>query len=194
MWWYWEKFLHWGWNSIRGGKFNSSKWNKKGMKFKYQYWIFYVNHEQDTNKCSKILYHCQWILLLSLFPLAYYGLYYAITYKITTTNLGDYPGIVRISSSGPAAELYPDSLGDYYLLPPDISLNDLPVYKHSVRDDRFIVNIIIDVGDISEHFLLITREISNSGLREFSSVRKDGQMIEDLDWQYNRYPNCETVR
>ena len=100
---------------------------------------------------------------------------------------------MRISSSGPAAELYPESLGDYYLLPPDISLNDLPVYKHSVRDDRFIVNIIMEFGDISEHFWLITREISNSGLREFSSsVRKEGQMIDDLDWQYNRYPNCRT--
>ena len=100
---------------------------------------------------------------------------------------------MRISSSGPAAELYPDSLGDYYLLPyPDTSHNDLPVYKHSVRDDRFVVNMIIDIGNVSEHFMLITREISNSGLREFSSVRKDGQMIEDLDWQYNRYPNCRT--
>ena len=115
----------------------------------YTYTYKYLSNTKDTNKCSKILYHCQWILLLSLFPLAYYGLYYAITYKITTINQGDYPGIVRISSSGPAAELYPDSLGDYYLLPPDISLNDLPVYKHSVRDDRFIVNIIIDKGNIS---------------------------------------------
>ena len=153
----------------------------------------YIFNTQETNKCSKILYHCQWILLLlSLFPLAYYGLYYAITYKITTTNLGDYPGIVRISSSGPAAELYPDSLGDYYLLPPDITLNDLPVYKHSVRDDRLIVNMIMEYGNVSEHFMLITREISNSGLREFSGVRKFGHLIEDLDWQYNRYPNCTT--
>ena len=101
---------------------------------------------------------------------------------------------MRISSSGPAAELYPDSLGDYYLLPPDITLNNLPVYKHSVRDDRFIVNIIMEYGDISEHFMLITREISNSGLREFRSVRKHGQMIDDdLDWKYNRFPNCRTI-
>ena len=100
---------------------------------------------------------------------------------------------MRISSSGPAAELYSDSLGDYYLLPPDITLNDLPVYKHSVRDDRFMVNIIMEFGNVSEHFMLITRKISNSGLREFSSVRKYGQMIDDLDWQYNRYPNCTTA-
>ena len=100
---------------------------------------------------------------------------------------------MRISSSGPAAELYPDSLGDYYLLPyPNTSHNDLPVYKHSVRDDRFIINIIMEYGDISEHFMLITREISNSGLGEFLSVGKDRQMIDDLDWQYNRYPNCTT--
>ena len=104
-----------------------------------------------------------------------------------------YLDIVRVNSSGPAAELYPDSLGDYYLLPPDITLNDLPVYKHSVRDDRFIVNILFEFGDVSEHFMLVTREISNSGLREFSSVRKYGQTIEDLDWKYNIFPHCRTL-
>ena len=98
---------------------------------------------------------------------------------------------MRISSSGPAAELYPDSLGDYYLLPPDITLNDLPVYKHSVRDDRFIFNMIMESGNVlRQHVMLITREISNSGLREFSSVRKYGQNIEDIDWKYNRFQHC----
>ena len=47
---------------------------------------------------------------------------------------------------------------------------------------------------ITAYFWFITREISNSGLREFSTVRKDGRLDSDLDWQYNRYPDCETVR
>ena len=50
------------------------------------------------------------------------------------------PDIVRVNSSGPAAELYPDSLGDYRRLP-DITHNDLPVFKHTVRDDRFIISV-----------------------------------------------------
>ena len=50
------------------------------------------------------------------------------------------PDIVRVNSSGPAAELYPDSLGEYRLLP-DITLNDRPVFQHSARDDRFIISI-----------------------------------------------------
>ena len=49
-----------------------------------------------------------------------------------------YPDIVRVSSSGPAAELYPDSLGEYRLLP-DITHNDRPVFQHTARDDRFII-------------------------------------------------------
>ena len=39
----------------------------------------------------------------------------------------------------------------------------------------------------------ISHDISNSGLREFITKRtEDGQL--DLDWQYNRYPNCTTDR
>ena len=49
------------------------------------------------------------------------------------------PNMVRVSSSGPAGELYPDSLGDYYKLTIDVTLNDLPVYQHSARDDRYII-------------------------------------------------------
>ena len=47
---------------------------------------------------------------------------------------------------------------------------------------------------ILAYFWFITRKISNSGLREFSTVRKDEQLVSDLEWQYNRYPDCETVR
>ena len=49
------------------------------------------------------------------------------------------PNMVRVSSSGPAGELYPDSLGDYYKLTIDVTLNDLPVYQHFAKDDRYII-------------------------------------------------------
>ena len=112
-----------------------------------------------------------------------------------------YPDTVMVSSSGPAAELYPDSLGEYRLRS-NFTFNNFPVYEHSDRDDRFIINngnhknnrqnILYLV--ITAYFWFITRNISNTGLREFSTVRKDENLASDLDWQYNRYPSCRTDR
>ena len=48
------------------------------------------------------------------------------------------PTVVTVSSEGPAAELYPDSMGQYNIMR-DVTLNNRPVYKHVDRDDRFIV-------------------------------------------------------
>ena len=90
-----------------------------------------------------IVSHCVWISVISVFPLIYCGLFFAIKSTITTEQGNTQlvlPDIVRVNSSGPAAELYPDSLGEYRLLP-DITFNDRPVYQHSARDDRFIINI-----------------------------------------------------
>ena len=113
-----------------------------------------------------------------------------------------YLDIVRVNSSGPAAELYPDSLGEYRLLP-DVTHNDLPVYKHSIRDDRFIIQngihnaflLINNSNSFAGYHWFITHEISNSGLREFSSFRAErGHLVTSQGWKYNKYPNCKTVR
>ena len=45
---------------------------------------------------------------------------------------------VTVSSEGPAAEMYPDSMGQYNLLR-DVYRYDRPVYKHVDREDRFII-------------------------------------------------------
>ena len=88
-----------------------------------------------------ILSHCAWISVISVFPLIYCGLFFAIKNTIITDEARlVQPNMMRVSSSGPAAELYPDSLGDYRRLP-DITHNDLPVFKHTVRDDRFIISV-----------------------------------------------------
>ena len=82
-----------------------------------------------------------WISVISVFPLIYCGLFFAIKNTITTEQGNTQlvlPDIVRVNSSGPAAELYPDSLGEYRLLP-DITFNDHPVFQHSAREDRFII-------------------------------------------------------
>ena len=45
---------------------------------------------------------------------------------------------VTVSSEGPAAEMYPDSMGQYNVLR-DIYLNDRAIYQHIERKDRFII-------------------------------------------------------
>ena len=105
--------------------------------------IFFSLNKIETFKTKPLEYskkmHCVWISVISLFPFIYCGLYFAIKYTIITETEAAqqaFPDIVRVSSSGPAGELYPDSLGDYRLT--DIIHNDLPVYQHSARDDRYI--------------------------------------------------------
>ena len=152
--------------------------------------------------------HCLWISVLSVFPLIYCGFYFSIKHTIKNFLNKDeqvIPDIVRVSSSGPAGELYPDSLGEYKLMT-DIIHNDLPVYQHSARDDRYIINngelLIYYLSIINIHIILanswfITHEISNSGPREFISditAEEKGHIADGLDWQYNTYPNCQTVR
>ena len=97
---------------------------------------------EETSRYSK-REHCLWISVISAFPLIYCGLYFFIKYAIVTSKeaaMLALPNMVRVSSSGPAGELYPDSLGDYYKLTIDeVTLNNLPVYQHSARDDRYII-------------------------------------------------------
>ena len=45
---------------------------------------------------------------------------------------------VTVSSEGPAAEMYPDYMGQYNVIR-DVYRNDRPVYKHVDREDRFII-------------------------------------------------------
>ena len=52
--------------------------------------------------------------------------------------VGEHPDIIKLSSTGPASEKYPESLGEYQLF---TSHNGHPVYQSLDRDDRFIINI-----------------------------------------------------
>ena len=45
---------------------------------------------------------------------------------------------VTVSSEGPAAEMYPDSMGQYNILR-EVYRYDRAVYKHVDREDRFII-------------------------------------------------------
>ena len=80
---------------------------------------------------------CFLIIFLSLIFLAvtfltYFGLYVALN------NLTRPAQTVTVSSDGPASEMYPDSMGQYKILE-EVYRYDRPVFKHSDREDRFII-------------------------------------------------------
>ena len=64
--------------------------------------------------------------------IAYFGLYAELSGLTMAANT------VTVSSEGPAAEMYPDYMGQYNILK-DYYRYDRPVYKHVARGDRFII-------------------------------------------------------
>ena len=64
--------------------------------------------------------------------IAYFGLYGELSGLTMAAKT------VTVSSEGPAAEMYPDSMGQYNILR-EVYRYERPVYKHVDREDRFIV-------------------------------------------------------
>ena len=56
---------------------------------------------------------------------------------------------VTVSSEGPAAENYPDDMGQYKILK-DVYRNNRAAYKHVDRDDKFIIYTGRDTGFIGK--------------------------------------------
>ena len=73
------------------------------------------------------------LITLTLTIRAYLGLYDELS---TLTMAAQ---TVIVSSEGPAAEMYPDFMGQYNLLW-GVYRYDRPVYKHVDREDRFIIS------------------------------------------------------
>ena len=72
------------------------------------------------------------LIILTLTFLIYFGMYVQLN-KLTLSAQ-----TVTVSSEGPAAEMYPDSMRQYNILR-DVYRYDRPVYKHVDREDRFII-------------------------------------------------------
>ena len=72
------------------------------------------------------------LAILTLTVLTYLGLYNELS-KLTISAPS-----VTVSSEGPAAKMYPESMGMYMILK-DIYRNNRAVYKHVDREDRFII-------------------------------------------------------
>ena len=72
------------------------------------------------------------MIILTLTFLAYLGLYLALN------NMTRPVQTVTVTSEGPAAEMYPESMGQYNLLR-EVVRYDRAVYKHVEREDTFII-------------------------------------------------------
>ena len=72
------------------------------------------------------------LIILALTFLTYLGLYFVLKRMTSPVQT------VTVSSEGPAAEMYPDSMGQYNILR-DVYRYDRAVYKHVDREDRFII-------------------------------------------------------
>ena len=72
------------------------------------------------------------LIILTLTVLIYFGLYNELS-KLTIAAPN-----VTVSSEGPAAEMYPDYMGQYNSLR-DAYVYNRAVYKHVEREDRFII-------------------------------------------------------
>ena len=75
---------------------------------------------------------CVSLLILTLTFLTYLGLYGELSRMTIPAQT------VTVSSEGPAAEMYPDYMGQYNILK-DVYRYDRAVYKHVNREDRFII-------------------------------------------------------
>ena len=74
----------------------------------------------------------QSLLILTLTFLIYFGLYTVLKNKTIQVQT------VTFSSEGPAADMYPDYMGQYNILK-DVYRYDRAVYKHVDTEDTFII-------------------------------------------------------
>ena len=92
--------------------------------------------ENQKSVCKKLWRPIRIIFLsLTIFTLtflAYLGLYTVLNNMTTPVQT------VTVSSEGPAAEIYPDYMGQYNILR-EIYRSDRAVFKHVDREDRFII-------------------------------------------------------
>ena len=84
------------------------------------------------NKYRTPIIICMTLIFLEITILAYLSAY------IFLNNLTQPAQTVTVSSEGPAAEMYPDYMGQYKVLR-EVYRYDRAVYKHVDREDRFII-------------------------------------------------------
>ena len=119
------------------------------------------------------------LVILTLTVLTYLGLFGQLS-KLTIAAPN-----VTISSEGPAAEMYPESMGQYKILK-DIYRNNRAVYKHVDREDRFII-FNSEPGDTRAY---ITEDLKKE--RGFiRSIRRFELILPEIGWQYIK--KCKAI-
>ena len=93
--------------------------------------------EQKRKSFCKTIFRSICIIFLSLIILTLTFLTYLGLYTVLN-NMTSPVQTVTVSSEGPAAEMYPDYMGQYNVLR-EVYRYDRPVYKHVDREDRFII-------------------------------------------------------
>ena len=108
------------------------------------------NVRKEKKKVCKIIIEsikiiCSSLLILAVAFLTYFELYDELSKWTMAAQT------VTVSSEGPAAEIYPDSMGQYNILK-EVYHHGRAVYKHVDREDRFIIfNKRINPGFIPGH-------------------------------------------
>ena len=116
------------------------------------------------------------LIILTLTVLIYFGLYNELS-KLTIAAPN-----VTVSSEGRAAEIYPDSMGQYKILK-DIYRNNRAVYQHVDREDRFIMfRRNAERGD-NGNFWYMTNDLEAVG-GFIRSISEGGVIVPEKDWQY----------
>ena len=74
------------------------------------------------------------------------------------------------------------------------------MYQSLARDDRYIINIgeyVVGTCPFlhftSDYHWFISRNISDTALREMISERRGQVLVPELGWQYYNFPDCKTV-
>ena len=142
------------------------------------------------------------MIILTLTSLTYLGLY------LVLNNMTSPVKTVTVSSEGPAAEVFPDSMGQYDILR-EVYRYDRPVYKHVDREDRFILfagKINLWINDFflfiihSEDTWYITNDIDDEE-GDLKSGQKGEVFVPEISWEFfdhtyfdNDFDNCKTIR
>ena len=140
------------------------------------------------------------LIILTLTFLTYLGLYTVLN------NMTRPVQTVTVSSEGPLAEVFPDSMGQYDILR-EVYRYDRAVYKHVDREDRFIlfagkINLWIIYFFLfiihSDDTWYITSDIDGkegelkSGLKEETFVPELGWEFFDQSYFDNNFDTCKT--
>ena len=92
---------------------------------------------------------------------------------------------VTVSSEGPAAEMFPDSMGQYNVLR-EVYRYNRPVYKHVDRDDRFIIHTGRNLNIKVILMILFLIKVNSGTSQRICLPRRDFSRVTGKVWYQRR--------